>query len=286
MTARFVIALAAVAAVALLLPRPGTAQGADCKGDKVWCARSGRCTYPDECPRRTVERCPAEMALVSAGRFRMGSPDGQGDEDERPARSVRLRAYCIDRAEVTQEAYSDFVRKTGRAAPTCDWDPEGDGARRPVACVAWSEARDYCAWAKKRLPAEAEWERAARGTDGRLYPWGDEAPGCDRAVFSSAEEGCAADGTRPVGSRPEGRSPEGLDDMAGNVWEWVADWYAPGYADRASRSPSGPATGVLRVTRGGSFASARVGLRAADRDAVPPDTRDPVIGFRCARATR
>ena len=130
---------------------------------------------------------------------------------------------------------------------------------------------------------EAEWERAARGTEERTYPWGVAAPSCERAVMAGDDPTCAPPGPRPVGTRPAGASPDAVQDLIGNVWEWVHDRYAASYAGLSERDPQGPGWGDLRVTRGGSFRSRRVGLRAADRYALPPQTRDETIGFRCAR---
>jgi formylglycine-generating enzyme required for sulfatase activity len=146
--------------------------------------------------------------------------------------------------------------------------------------VSWCEAAAYCAWKKVRLPTEAEWERAARGTSGRKYPWGNEEPDIERANYYEGKVGHAT----PVGLYPAGATPEGVQDVAGNVWEWVADWYeAEYYGNSPARNPEGPKAGNVRVLRGGSWDDYPRFLRAAYRDRVGPGYRVGVIGFRCAR---
>ena len=276
------IALALVAALlALGGPSPATAQQTRCKGTRIWCPTTKTCTYADACPKAKPEpkpkpkprprphaRCPADMVEIPTGRFTMGSPEGVGDTDERPARELKLRRYCIDRTEVTRAAYAEFLAAALHRPPPCGWPPGEGEAELPVVCVAHGDAGAFCRWAGKRLPSEGEWERAARGDEAATWPWGEQAPSCPLAIMAGDAEGCAGGGPAPVGSREPGRSPWGLVDAAGNVWEWVADWYLEG---------------ELRGLRRGSWASEAAGLRAADRDGERPEALDPTIGFRCAR---
>ncbi|MCP9455960.1 MAG: formylglycine-generating enzyme family protein, partial [Nitrospira sp.] len=194
---------------------------------------------------------PVPMIIIPAGEFLMGSPEGQGRPDEWPQRSVYLDAFEIDQVEVTNERYMRFVKATGHRPPP---NPYGEGLLQsikgleqlPVVQTTWYDAVAYCTWAQKRLPTEAEWEKAARGTDGRLYPWGNDPPTPQRANFD--REWDHERTLYPVGSLPDGDSPYGVKDMAGNAREWVADWYdAEYYAQAPDRNPQGPEKkGVVR----------------------------------------
>jgi iron(II)-dependent oxidoreductase len=156
----------------------------------------------------------------------------------------------------------------------------------PVFNVTWAEAERYCESLGKRLPTEAEWEKAARGDKGSLYPWGETAPDATRAVFGRRERN-ALPPVSAVDSPLGGRSPYGLRHMAGNLAEWVRDWfYAVQYAAMPERNPKGPENGFEKVVRGGSWQSAAHELRTAARASAPPGLRSPTIGFRCAKATR
>ncbi|MBK8481416.1 MAG: formylglycine-generating enzyme family protein [Proteobacteria bacterium] len=231
---------------------------------------------------------------IASGWFVRGS--ATGDADERPPRRLWLEAFAIDRFEVTRGRYAGCVR-SGRCRPPQVYDgPRGENL--PVVGVSWEDASAYCAWRGGRLPTEAEWERAARGSTPRVYPWGD-ALRCDRANFGNfAGDGLCA-GKNPghvvaVGSYPRGASPEGVLDLAGNVWEWVADAYGP-YDQRVVRNPRGPAKprpgaeaadGLgrqTRVVRGGSCCSYFSLPRTSNRLHFPPDYVDVDLGFRCAR---
>lgn len=274
------------------------------------CAIASLCATGGSAQRRTRARpCPSGMVRVAEGTFWMGSPYEVGDPDEHPRHEVTLSSYCLDRTEVTMRAYAECVG-AGRCAaiPTtvafagytedearelsahCNAtrDDRGD---HPVNCVDWAMADAYCRFRGNRLPSEAEWELAARGTEGRLYPWGDAAPDHTRLNAAGREHGSTTpmyagdDGfaqTAPVGSYPAGAGPYGHLDLAGNVWEWTADAFGA-YDAMAARDPR-PTAGRFRVVRGGGWANYRPGwVRGADRFGFPPDTRNSGMGFRCAR---
>ncbi|MBM4125144.1 MAG: formylglycine-generating enzyme family protein, partial [Nitrospira sp.] len=259
---------------------------------------------------------------IPAGAFLMGSQEGSDSfTDERPQRTVTLSAFWIDRQEATNAQYERFVAATGHPQPQnlnqavtlwAQGRPLAGSERHPVVNVSWHDAAAYCQWAGKRLPTEAEWEKAARGTDGRLYPWGNEW-GLDRANSASywagrtvefkdgkewSEFWIAGEGARiakerglrgevltmPVGSFPEGASPYGVLDLAGNASEWVQDWYEPYYYVKAPQAdPKGPNGVLLKVSRGGSWLKPAKSLRTADRDYGYPDDRPSGTGFRCAK---
>jgi len=231
-----------------------------------------------------------EMKLVASGSFWMGCNDGvdtQCSDDEKPYHKVTLSAYYMDMTEVTQSEYKKCIDAGECDTPTCDWNPTGT-PNRPVVCVNWTQAGEYCTWAGKRLPTEAEWEKAARGTDGRKYPWGNEDATCEYAVMDDGTgNGCGTDSTWEVcGKSPAGDSPYGLCDMSGNVWEWVSDWYDSGYYTNSQASnPTGPVSGSHRVLRGGSFffSDGYDFLRASFRFAASPSVYAYNLGFRCAR---
>jgi len=255
------------------------------------------------------------MALIPAGKMFMGARDLGADA--KPPHEVTLSAFCLDKTEVTTRAYMECVKKgecerplesvswpglsdaqKNRYSPLCNGGRDDKGAH-PINCVAWAMADNYCKKHGGRLPTEAEWEYAARGSSQRHYPWGDEAPSADRLNACGAE--CAKwqkehgeaprmmyeedDGyptTAPVGSFPKGASAHGLMDLAGNVWEWTADVYAP-YTSEASVDPKGPAQGAERVARGGAFNGFMADwAKPAYRWKTNPDTYNHAIGFRCA----
>lgn len=225
-----------------------------------------------------------ELVYVPAGDFLMGTREDQdGHDDERPQHTVFLGAFWIDRTEVTAAQYQLCVAQGACSSPDpqdwynrCTYSDDGK-SDHPITCVNWYQAADYCAWAGRRLPTEAEWEKAARGTDGRIWPWGNERPDTTLAHFNRNRN---VEGTAPVGSYPTGASPYGTLDMAGNAYEWVADWWNEDiYAESAHENPTGPGSGSMRVIRGGSWYGYEI--RAADRFYNSPDIS--MGGFRCAR---
>jgi formylglycine-generating enzyme required for sulfatase activity len=231
----------------------------------------------------------APMVLVSAGTFTMGSPDGEGDKNEHPQHDVYLKDFYIDQYEVTVERYQRFMKETNRAAPA-DWEQVElkRDAQKPVVGINWQDAKDYCEWAGKRLPTEAEWEKAARGTDKRIYPWGNDAPDPTKANFGNDwSNNFYTDRLKNVGSYERGKSPYGAYQMAGNVWEWVQDWYAEEYYQKSPReNPLGPSSGERKVLRGGSWAFSPGNLRSAARYENFPTLGIPFFGVRCAQDAR
>jgi sulfatase modifying factor 1 len=263
-----------------------------------------------------------EMVLIPAGEFLMGSPeDGLSFDDERPQRLVYVASFWIDRYEVTNSQYKQFVDRAGYPPPSHltpqfnlwkEAAPLPGSERHPVVNISWHDAVAYCRWQEKRLPTEAEWEKAARGTDGRRYPWG-----MDWDLFHSNsasywagrtiefKDGAAwktfwvaGDGARvshehglngevltlPIGTFPQGASPYGVLDMIGNAAEWVQDWYEPySYLNAPLSDPQGPQGQLLKVVRGGSWLKPARNLRVSDRDYAMPTDHATGIGFRCAQ---
>jgi len=244
---------------------------------------------------------PQTTVLVGAGKFWMGCAllDTACSQDEHPRREIYLDAFHIDKTEVTVADYSQCIGRgrctTPKTSAACNWG-KSDRGDHPINCVDWEQAKAYCAWAGKRLPTDAEWEKAARGTDGRIFPWGDQPASCSRAVMDNGSDGCGKLGTWSVGSKPGGASPHGALDMAGNVWEWVSDWYAgPSragtsyYAALPKRNPKGPVSGTRRVARGGSWLYGGgcpedcEALKASIRGSFTPRGRHKDVGFRCVK---
>jgi formylglycine-generating enzyme required for sulfatase activity/serine/threonine protein kinase len=233
------------------------------------------------------------MVYVPAGEFSMGSTNADSDayDDEKPQHTVTLDAFWIDKTEVTNAQYGECVEAGACPAPSqsssytrSSYYGNSSFDDYPVLFVGWNQASDYCRWVGARLPTEAEWEKAARGTDGRKYPWGNGVPDCNEANYWGKEDGCVGD-TSQVGSYPAGASPYGALDMAGNVWEWVADWYdSDYYAISPGRNPRGPDSGSTRVLRGGSWFSIQRHVRAAYRRSYVPSYAYHHVGIRCARS--
>jgi serine/threonine-protein kinase len=258
----------------------------------------------------------AEEVFVPAGSFVMGSDAGAANEQ--PSHDVTLDAFWLDRTEVTNAQFAAFVADTGyvtaaeragggntatASGPTftagADWrhplgpDSSLDGRdEHPVVLVTWHDAAAFCAWAGGRLPSEAEWEYAARGAAGLVYPWGNEFDGprlntCDHSCPLPQADTSFDDSfnfTAPAGSFRDGASWVGILDMSGNAWEWVNDWYAAdAYATSPAENPTGPPTGDARVLRGGAWSAGRDNARASFRSFAPPEGRGNSVGFRCAQ---
>ncbi|MDQ7839342.1 MAG: SUMF1/EgtB/PvdO family nonheme iron enzyme [Thermodesulfobacteriota bacterium] len=221
----------------------------------------------------------AEMILIPAGEFVMGSPDGQGIDNEHPQHKIYLDAYYIYKYPVTNGQFQKFIDTNGYKAQG-EWKKYApkERERHPVIFVTWDDAVAYCRWAGGSLPTEAQWEKAARGTDGREYTWGDawDPARCnwrESPKVAGMAEFSGGRGTTPVGSFPSGASPWGVHDMAGNVWEWCADWYGETYYQESpSKNPEGPESRQYRVLRGGSWTNGSSGsFRCANRYWVNPD---------------
>jgi len=221
------------------------------------------------------------MVQVPAGKFTRGSTLA---DDEKPVRQIYLNAFYMDKYEVTVGQYAKYLEVTGMEEPP-DWEVmnQPQHQRRPVVNVSWEDAVNYCKWSGKRLPTEAEWEKAARGADGGIYPWGNEAPTRLHANYgrSDWDDHMAL---APVGSFEAGKSPYGIYDLAGNAWEWVFDWYEHDfYAKSPEKNPIGPPKGYEKVVRGGSWLYVSEFLRSAHRFNAQPSNRHFGYGFRCAK---
>lgn len=297
--------------------------------------RTARTTKsPQGAPAVITGKDGAEMLLVPAGEFSMGSAEDEmlhllddwpmakreSLEREVPRHRVYLDAFYIDKYEVTKARFQQFVQATNHRTQAerdgwgwvytgqkdeqmtgASWrTPRGPGQesagqeQHPVVQVSWEDAKAYCTWAGKRLPTEAEWEKAARGAEGRIYPWGNQFDGtllnaCDTHCEYEGKDDAVDDGyryTAPVGSYEGGKSPYGVYDMAGNVWEWVADWFDKDYYKHSpARNPRGPNAGDQAVLRGGGWYGNALRVRASFRSKFAPETRHDNIGFRCAKSS-
>jgi eukaryotic-like serine/threonine-protein kinase len=267
---------------------------------------------------QTSEKDGMILVVVPAGDFQMGSDTE--DSNEKPLHTVYLDAFWIDKTDVTNAQFAQFVNDSGyktdaekggssivfninseklEVVKGADWKhPQGTvdslkGLEKyPVTQMSWNDAAAYCKWAERRLPTEAEWEKAARGTDGRSYPWGNQPPAgnllnfADKNLPANQSDNSIDDGYRfssPVGNYPDGASPYGVLDMAGNVWNWVADWYDGGYYQGSpEQNPQGPSSGTTRVLRGGGWGDNANNTHSDNRVSSKPNSRGPSLGFRCA----
>jgi formylglycine-generating enzyme required for sulfatase activity len=248
------------------------------------------------------------QVFIPAGDFWMGGPAEEPNvmADEKPRHKVSLDAFWMDLTEVTNAMFAQFVADTGYRTETEQngssavwngggWDyvsganwraPFGPGSNapnnHPVIQVSWNDALAYCEWAGRRLPTEAEWEKAASGPDNFLYPWGNAEPSSARANYADNVGSLV-----PVGSYPDGASGYGVMDMGGNVYEWTADWYGSDYfSNSPPNNPTGPASGKYKVMRGGSWELDALRLRVFVREVSGPNAANSNIGFRCAQSDR
>lgn len=242
---------------------------------------------------RATGKDGAPMVVVPAGSFPMGVPDGarDGGDDEYPRHDVFVDTFMIDTFEVTNGRYLEFVKSAGHRVPQNPRNPtrnlwQGESISdtlidRPVVNVDWFDAEAYCRWAGKRLPTEAEWEKAAKGTSDRRFPWGDVEPTGKHLNYNQRWIGEKT--LMPVGSYEAGKSPYGLYDMAGNVWEWVNDWYDARYYQKSpKKNPKGPETGTKKVIRGAGWQNEAPTVRIFTRVESDPMDRNESTGFRCA----
>jgi formylglycine-generating enzyme required for sulfatase activity len=288
---RYVVAVILALALALCLAATNTATAND--APQTDSALGGSHIF---IPGVSYAPNTAAEVLIPAGTFQMGcdsANDSNCQVNESPIHTVHLNAYRIDKYEVTNARYKACVDAGVCIAPggTDSWTHDfyfgnAEFADYPVISVAWSQAAAFCAWEGKRLPTEAEWEMAARGSSNRVYAWGNQAPDCSRGNFYllGPYKDCGDHDTAWVGSYPAGASPYGMMDMPGNVEEWVNDGYDPDYYKHSpSNNPPGAASGFWRVARGGSFLDSAENSRATHREFHDANWSYPTLGFRCAR---
>jgi sulfatase modifying factor 1 len=281
-------ALVPLARVAVAKPPPGPSgnedDGAE-EDDNPYASASASAGAPHAPapPARPTVPEKDGMLLLPGGRFTMGSADRATPPNEHPQHAVTVAPFWIDRTEVTVGAYRACVERHACARPakssaTCTYDL--DDPELPVSCVTWQDADSYCLYARKRLPTESEWEFAARGLHGGRYPWGGYATTCAFAVTLLREASgklCVKGRPARVGSHPMGASVWGVLDLAGNVEEWTADWYAETYAG------SSPRAGASHTLRGGGWLSSPSGARTTSRDWGSSMEAGPNVGFRCVK---
>ena len=268
-----------------------------------WLVWAALCCVPWSCAGSATMEPPDENSVrIPAGVFIMGASieneHDWGDTDEEPVHEVVLSEYFIDRYEVTAYDFAEFLNthpgEAGRyiemgPAVTIEkvnghYRPRTGLEKHPANRVSWYGADAYCRSLGKRLPTEAEWEKAARGTDERIFPWGNEFPHNDYVTFRRRFSEYGFDAMKPVDSLPEGQSPYGVHHMAGNVWEWVADWYEDSYYEHSPQEdPQGPETGISKVLRGGNWYYKAYYMRTTYRFNEAPDAFKVWQGFRCAQ---
>ena len=245
-----------------------------------------------ETPPASESDVPPGMVLIPAGEFTMGRTFPTSDDetgmrplvlrDDRPAHTVRLDTFWMDATEVTHAAYAEFVAKQGHRAPYhwLDGKMPEDMGRFPAYNVDWHDARAFCEWKGKRLPTEAEWERAARGNlEGARYPWGDEKPDRTNARFSTP--------AGPASVAQHSANEFGLHDMAGSVAEWCQDWFERTYySNSPAENPKGPSEGMYRIVRGGAWSDGPNRITVFFRNWIRPNQRTPNLGFRCVQDVR
>jgi iron(II)-dependent oxidoreductase len=233
----------------------------------------------------------SDMALIPAGDFYQGSSEEMVDwaiskfhaesrewyRDETPVTKVYLDDFFIDKNEVTVGQYKIYVKETGKPKPKYFENPNFNQDNQPVVGISWQEANDYCAWKGKRLPTESEWEKASRGPDAKIYPWGHQVDETKANVLGMNDNYRYP---APVGMFPQGQSLYGLMDMSGNVWEWTDSWYQPYPGNDQKNDLFGK---KLKVTKGGSWAANMDLARSALRGKMLPDQRQNYLGFRCAK---
>ncbi|MFQ5450756.1 MAG: formylglycine-generating enzyme family protein [Nitrospinaceae bacterium] len=235
------------------------------------------------------------MVLIPGGVYEMGNrrslmelnpgdvlnADRHALGPENPAHKVYVDAFYIDIHETTNAEYLAYVKATGAREPAFTQNPDFNGPRQPVVGVSWKEAEKYCQWSGKRLPTEAEWEKASRGQRIIEYPWGNDAPDSTRLNFNEEIKK-----TVPVKSYEAGKSDYGVYDLAGNVSEWVYDWHFPEYyIISPKKNPRGPERGKYKVIRGGNWRNHAEDVAMTYRNATVPSLRSKTVGFRCARNT-
>jgi sulfatase modifying factor 1 len=248
-------------------------------------------------PKEIAGKDGAPLVLIPSGSYPMGVPTGDrdGGRDEYPRHVIEITDFYLDKYEVTNARYLEFVKATNHRVPQNPKNPtrnlwEGIGipaslADRPVINVDWADADAYCKWAGRRLPREAEWEKAAKGNNDWRFPWGNVEPTDGHLNFNQKWVGEKT--LMPVGSYEKGKSPYGVYDMAGNVWEWVNDWYDARYYEKSpDKNPPGPDSGEKKVIRGAGWQNETPTVRIFTRVDSDPTMRNESTGFRCAMDAR